>query len=112
GGIWPMIGGFHVAALVRHKWAGEAERALIRLAEANRQGPDGGGGVNEGMHGGSGHPMGFAHHAWSAAMVVYAEHGVRTGMLPLFDDLLAAKPATAAASEINDVIVRAGGGPV
>ena len=30
----------------------------------------------------------------------------------LFDDLLAAKPAAAIAAEVNDTIVRAGGGPV
>jgi glycogen debranching enzyme len=112
GGIWPMIGGFHIAALIRHKWLGEAERALVRLAEANRQGLDGEWEFNEWMHGGSGHPMGYAEQAWSAAMFVYAEHAVRTGALPLFDDLLAAKPAAAVASEVHDVIVRAGGGPV
>jgi glycogen debranching enzyme len=112
GGIWPMIGGFHVAALVRHKWSGEAERALVRLAEANRQGLDGDWEFNEWMHGDTGRPMGFAEQAWSASMYLYAEQAVRTGALPLFDDLLAAKPAAAIASEINDVIVRAGGGPV
>jgi len=50
--------------------------------------------------------------ARSAAMYLYADHAVRTGALPLFDDLLAAKPASAVASEVNDIIVRAGGGPV
>src|SRR6185503_13950685 len=34
GGICPMIGGFHVAALVRHNWLKEAERLLLLLAEA------------------------------------------------------------------------------
>jgi glycogen debranching enzyme len=112
GGIWPMIGGFHVAALVRHKWPGEAERALIKLADANRQGLDDEWEFNEWMHGDSGHPMGYAEQAWSASMFLYAENAVRTGALPLFDDLLAAKPAAAVTSEVNDVIVRAGGGPV
>src|SRR5438874_217150 len=41
GGIWPMIGGFHVAALVRHGWLGDARRLLVALAEANLQGLDG-----------------------------------------------------------------------
>lgn len=112
GGIWPMIGGFHVAALVRHKWPAEAERGLIKLADANRQGMDGEWEFNEWMHGQSGHPMGFAEQAWSAAMFLYAESAVRTGALPLFDDLLAAKPASAVASEVNDMLIRAGGGPV
>jgi GH15 family glucan-1,4-alpha-glucosidase len=38
GGIWPMVGGFHIAALVRGGWQQEAERLLLRLADANRQG--------------------------------------------------------------------------
>lgn len=112
GGIWPMIGGFHVAALMRYNWISEAERLLISLAEANRQGMDGEWEFNEWMHGESGHPMGFAQQAWSAAMLLYADHAVRTGELPLFDGLLAAKPAPAVAAEANDVIERAGGGPV
>jgi hypothetical protein len=45
-------------------------------------------------------------------MFLYAEHSVQTGRLPLFDDLLAAKPASAVAAEINDMIIRPGGGPV
>lgn len=112
GGIWPMIGGLHVAALVRHKWHGEAERLLISLAEANRQGIDGEWEFNEWMHGASGHPMGYAQQGWSAAMYLYADHALHTGALPLFDDLLAAKPPAAVASEVNDMLVRAGGGPV
>ena len=112
GGIWPMIGGFHVAALVRHRWQAEAERTLVRLAEANRQGHDGPWEFNEWMHGGSGHPMGFAQQAWSAAMYLYADHALRIDKLPLFDDLLAAKPAAAIAAEVNDRFVRPGGGPV
>ncbi len=112
GGIWPMIGGFHVAALVRHGWLVEAERLLISLAEANRQGVNEVWEFNEWMHGESGHPMGYAKQAWSAAMLLYAEHALRTGELPLFDPLLAAKPALAIAAEVNDVFDRAGGGPV
>ncbi len=112
GGIWPMIGGFHVAALVRHGWQAEAERLLIALAEANRQGMSEEWEFNEWMHGESGHPMGFAQQAWSAAMFLYADHAVRTGELPLFDALLEAKPASAVAGEVNDVIIRPGGGPV
>jgi glycogen debranching enzyme len=112
GGIWPMIGGFHVAALVRHRWGTEAERLLVSLAQANRNGLNDEWEFNEWMHGGSGHPMGYAQQAWSAAMFVYAEHVVRTGALPLFDDLLSAKPSASIATEVSDMNVRAGGGPV
>lgn len=111
-GIWPFIGGFHVAAAVRHQYFREAGRLLESLAEANRHGIENDWEFNEWMHGESGHPMGFAQQAWSAAMFLYAEHAVRTGTLPLFDTLLAAKPTEAVAAEINDVIVRPGGGPV
>jgi hypothetical protein len=111
GGIWPVIGGLHVAALVRWSWASEAERLLAALAEANRQGMDGDWEFTEWMHGESGHPMGFSQQAWSAGSFLYADAAVRTGRLPLFDDLLAAKPASAVAAEQSDLAVRPGGGP-
>ena len=103
--------GFHVAALVRHKWAAAAEQLLVALANANRQGLDDEWEFNEWLHGESGHPMGYAQQAWSATMFLYAEQAVRTGELPLFDDLLADKPASAIAAEVNDMFVRPGGGP-
>lgn len=112
GGIWPMIGGFHVAALTRHAWMDEAERLLLLLAQANRQTLGDSGEFNEWLHGQTGHPMGFAQQAWSAAMFLYAEHAVRTGRLPLFDELLAAKPPSAVAAEVNGAVIRPGGGPV
>ena len=112
GGIWPMIGGLHVAALARHGWQEEAERLLIRLAKANRQGIYHPWEFTEWLHGDSGHPMGYAQQGWSAAMFLYADHAVRTGQLPLFSDLLAAKPAAARATEANEAYDHAGGGPV
>jgi len=111
GGIWPMIGGLHVAALVRHGWYREAEEMLASLADANRQGVNFEWEFNEWMHGERGHPMGYAQQAWSAAMYLYADHAVHTGKLPLFDDLRAAKPAIAVAAEVNDFYVHSGGGP-
>ncbi len=111
GGIWPMIGGFHVAALVRHHWLEEAERLLVTLAEACQQGSRDRWGFNEWMHGESGHPMGFDQQAWSASMYLYAEHAVRNGRLPLFDELRQAKPAAAVAAENNDFEIRPAGGP-
>ena len=111
GGIWPMIGGFHVAALVRHGLTRHAEKMVVALAEANRQGTLADWAFNEWLHGSSGHPMGYDQQAWSAAMFLYAENAVRTGKLPLFDDLVAAKPAAAVAAENNEFYVAAGGGP-
>ena len=106
-----MVGGFHVAALVRHGWQRQAEQMLLSLAEANRQGTNHDWAFNEWLHGASGHPMGYEQQAWSAAMFLYAEHAVRTGTLPLFDELLAAKPAAAVASEDNAFHMSGGGGP-
>ncbi len=111
GGIWPMVGGFHVAALVRHSWQSEAERLLVSLAKANKQGLDQKWEFNEWLHGESGHPMGYGQQAWSAAMYLYAEHATKTGHLPLFDELLAAKPEKVIATENNDFTIHAGGGP-
>ncbi|MDM8528798.1 glycoside hydrolase 100 family protein [Anaerolineales bacterium HSG24] len=112
GGIWPMIGGLHVAALVRHKWLNEAYRLLLVLAEANYQGSEREWEFNEWIHGRTGHPMGYAQQAWSAAMFLYADYAVQTHKLPLFDDLLLAKPAEAVASEDNEFTMSGGGGPV
>lgn len=112
GGIWPMIGGFHVAALMHHGWRPEAERLLVSLALANREGMAGEWEFNEWLHGERGHPMGFIRQAWSAAMFLYARRAVGTGALPLFDDLLAAKPAAARDRENNEFHIHAGGGPV
>jgi glycogen debranching enzyme len=112
GGIWPMIGGFHVAALVRHKKLKEAEQLLLALAKANEQSANGNWGFNEWMHGETGHPMGFDQQAWSAAMYLYAEHAIQTGKLLMFDELVEAKPEAAKASEITEFEMRSGGGPV
>ena len=112
GGIWPLIGGFHVAALVHHGWQDNARAMLLSLAEANRQGIAAEWEFNEWLHGAHGHPMGFGEQAWSAAMYLYADHAVNTGALPLFDDLAAAKPEAAVASENNTFFVHAAGGPV
>lgn len=93
GGIWPFVGGFHVAALVKCGRYDEAERHLQGLAAANALGVDGPWEFNEWLHGETGRPMGYAYQAWSAAMYIYAYEAVRTGHLPLFDELQpAARP--------------------
>ncbi len=112
GGIWPMIGGFHVAAQVAHGWKDRAQQMLYSLARANSLAADYGCCFNEWLHGQTGHPMGFEQQAWSASMFLYAENAVRTGHLPLFDGLRAAKPESAVATEVNEAFMHAGGGPV
>ena len=112
GGIWPMIGGFHVAALVSHGCQKKAESLLTMLAEANLTGISDGLEFNEWIHGKSGQPMGYARQAWSASMFLYADHAVHSGKLPLFDELQSAKPEVVRASEVNEVKYSGGGGPV
>ncbi len=111
GGIWPMIGGFHVAALMRHNWVDEAYQLLANLAQANHAGTSQSWEFNEWIHGRTGHPMGYGQQAWSAAMFLYADHAVHAGHLPLFDELLQVKPASAVAAENNEFTIAAGGGP-
>ncbi|MFQ5855336.1 MAG: amylo-alpha-1,6-glucosidase [Anaerolineae bacterium] len=87
GGIWPFIGGFHVAALVRMGWMEEAHNLLRDLAEANRLGVEEPWEFNEWLHGQTGNPMGYPYQAWSAGMYLYAYHAVESGELFLFDAL-------------------------
>jgi glycogen debranching enzyme len=82
GGIWPFVGGFYVAALVKAGRLDEARRQLVKLAEVNRLGIDEEWEFNEWCHGRTGRPMGHPHQAWSAGMYLYASHCVATGALP------------------------------
>lgn len=72
GGIWPFLGGFYVAALVKMARFKEAEQQLIKLAEANQLGKTQQWEFNEWLHGKYGLPMGIEKQAWSAGMYIYA----------------------------------------
>jgi hypothetical protein len=67
GGIWPFIGGFYVAALVKTGQIKKAEAALARLSDVNAAGC-----FNEWHHGETGEPKGVHHQAWSSGMYLYA----------------------------------------
>ena len=112
GGIWPMVGGFHVASLVKYGWHSDALNLLKMLAEVNQKGIKENWEFNEWMHGETGHPMGYSKQGWSAAMYLYAYHAVYAEKLPLFDKLITAKPNPAKAREVNTIHKQAGGGPV
>lgn len=84
GGIWPFVGGFYVAALVKTGRLAEAQRQLEKLAELNRQGVEAEWEFNEWCHGVSGQPMGYPHQAWSAGMYIFAYHCVQNESLPDF----------------------------
>lgn len=78
GGIWPFIGGFYVAALVKAGRLLQAEAALERLAHLNAAGD-----FNEWHHGQTVQPMGVAGQAWSAGMYLFACECVRRRSVPL-----------------------------
>ncbi len=84
GGIWPFVGGFYVAVLVKAGRVEEASRQLEKLAAVNRQGADADWEFNEWCHGQTGRPMGYPHQAWSAGMYVFAYRAVHDGRLPQF----------------------------
>ena len=74
GGVWPFIGGFWVAALVKCGLYDDAAETLERLAVLNRDGE-----FNEWHHGETGEPLGVHDQAWSAGMYLYAYECVRQG---------------------------------
>ncbi|GGK35678.1 hypothetical protein GCM10008955_32010 [Deinococcus malanensis] len=87
GGIWPFIGGFYVAALVKAGRLEEAAHQLDRLAQMDRLSRTPGleWDFNEWHHGLTGRPSGFRGQSWSAAMFVYAHECVRRGECPIFN---------------------------
>ena len=78
GGVWPFLGGFYVAALVKAGRGDAAAAALLRLAELNRAGQ-----FNEWHHGETGEPMGVQDQAWSAGMYLFACECVERGQVAL-----------------------------
>ncbi len=72
GGIWPFIGGFYTAALVKAGRMSEARQALENPARANYIGKNFEWEFNEWLHGVTGNPMGKEKQAWSAAMYIFA----------------------------------------
>ncbi len=89
GGIWPFIGGFYVAALVKAGETKKAEKALDDLARANLQklkirefktGYE----FNEWLHGREGDPRGEPYQAWSAGAYLYAYECVKRNKVLFF----------------------------
>jgi hypothetical protein len=83
GGIWPFVGGFYVATLVKTGRMEEAQLQLEKLAEVNRQGIEDEWEFNEWCHGRTGKPMGYPHQAWSAGMYIFAYRCVNDGKVPI-----------------------------
>ncbi|HEY4359934.1 MAG TPA: glycoside hydrolase 100 family protein [Bryobacteraceae bacterium] len=78
GGVWPFLGGFYVAALVKAGRQEPAAAALKSLAGLNQQGQ-----FNEWHQGETGEPMGAQDQAWSAGMYLFAWECVSRGKVIL-----------------------------
>ena len=73
GGIWPYVGAFYVAALVKQKKYSDAEKALGMLSEANRLGSKNEWEFNEWIHPVTKKASGSDYHAWSAGGYLFAK---------------------------------------
>jgi glycogen debranching enzyme len=76
GGIWPMVGGFWIAALVAAGRRREAKRDLVQLARVCALGDWS---FTEWLHGKTLAPRGMPGQSWNAAAFLMAEHAVATG---------------------------------
>ncbi|MFH1822747.1 MAG: amylo-alpha-1,6-glucosidase [Patescibacteria group bacterium] len=83
-GVWPFIGGFYVAALVKMKQYRQAKVELARLAQANMQKLRGFE-FNEWLDGRTGKPKGEPYQAWSAGTYIYAYECVQRSRVLFFE---------------------------
>lgn len=83
-GIWPFIGGFYVAALVKAKQFKKAKEELKNLAQANKQGKKLIWEFNEWLDGKKGKPLGNIYQAWSAGAYLFAYECVKNKKVPFF----------------------------
>lgn len=74
GGIWPMLGGFWVVALVQQ---GQYEHAAVELAKLARACALNDWEFNEWLHGQTLEPRGMPGQSWNAAAFLMAEYAVR-----------------------------------
>jgi glycogen debranching enzyme len=81
GGIWPMVGGFWVTALVASGRKQQAQEELVKLARAcavkNWA-------FTEWLHGKTRAPRGMPGQSWNAAAYLMAERAVAEGVDPFF----------------------------
>jgi glycogen debranching enzyme len=84
GGIWPYIGGFYVAALVKAKRFTQAKKQLKLLAEVNRLGAEKEWEFNEWVHPLKKKAMGSSYHAWSGGAYLLAFKSVSDKKIAFF----------------------------
>jgi glycogen debranching enzyme len=73
GGIWPMVGGFWIAALAA---AGRLPQARLELVNLARACAVRNWAFTEWLHGTQGTPRGMPGQSWNAAAFLMAEHAV------------------------------------
>jgi len=83
GGIWPYIGGFYIAALIKAGRLEKAEAELGLLAEANKLGQEREWEFNEWIHPIRGKAEGSDYHAWSAGAFLFALSSLEQKQLPV-----------------------------
>lgn len=83
-GVWPFIGGWYVAALVKTGRQKEAKQELEKLARACKAGKTIAWEFNEWLDGETGKPKGAPYQGWSAGMYVFAYECVKRGRVPIF----------------------------
>jgi len=83
-GIWPFIGGWYVAALVKMKRYAKAKKELEFLAQANKNGVKLEWEFNEWLDGKTGKPKGSPYQAWNAGSYIFAYHSVKEKKVKIF----------------------------
>ncbi|MET0658033.1 MAG: glycoside hydrolase 100 family protein [Steroidobacteraceae bacterium] len=80
GGIWPMVGGFWICALVRRGRLEQARADLVKLARGCAINDWE---FNEWLHGETLQPSGMPLQSWNAAAFLFADRAVREGRCDL-----------------------------
>jgi len=84
GGVWPFIGGFYVAALVKTKQFAKAEKTLEQLAQANKIGAEKAWEFHEWISRDAA-PHGPALQSWSIGTYIFAYECVKRKKVPYFN---------------------------
>jgi len=83
-GIWPFIGGFYVAALIKTKQYAKAKKEFELLTKAVLLGKSLEWEFNEWLDGKTGRPKGNPYQAWSAGAYLFASESLKKKKIPFF----------------------------
>lgn len=82
-GIWPFIGGFYIAALVKAKQYNKAKKEFNLLTKTVKLGKNMEWEFNEWLDGKTGKPRGNPYQAWSAGAYLFASESLKKKRVPL-----------------------------